>query len=136
MAAPQFQRHTRQREVILEELRKATTHPTAADLYELVRHRLPKISLGTVYRNLDLLARMGMIHKLDMAGAESRFDGDTRPHDHVCCLRCGRLDDLGGPPVDLAAKHHDFVGYEILGHRLEFVGICAQCRQHENETTL
>jgi Fe2+ or Zn2+ uptake regulation protein len=46
------------------------------------------------------------------------------------------LDDLGGPPVDLAAKHHDFVGYEILGHRLEFVGICAQCRQHENETTL
>ena len=54
-----FQRQTRQREVILEELRKLTSHPTAADLYEIVRRRLPRVSLGTVYRNLELMSEMG-----------------------------------------------------------------------------
>ena len=62
---------------------------------------MPKISLGTVYRNLDLLARLGMIQRLEMAGAETRFDGTVRPHNHVRCLGCGRIDDLAGPPLDL-----------------------------------
>ena len=124
-----FQRHTRQRAVILEELRQSPTHPTAAQLYDAVRRRLPKISLGTVYRNLDLLARSGMIQRLELAGAESRFDGAVRPHDHVRCLGCGRIDDLAGPPLDLSPEeYHDFAGYQILGHRLELVGLCPKCR--------
>ena len=90
-----FQRNTRQRDVILGELRNSLTHPTATELYDLVRRRLPKISLGTVYRNLDLLARMGIIQRLEMAGAETRFDGDRRPHDHIRCawLRADRRRD-------------------------------------------
>ena len=80
MGTSQFQRNTRQRAVIVEELCKTTAHPTAVELYEVVRRRLPKISLGTVYRNLDLLARLGIIDKLDLSGAEARFDGDVRPH--------------------------------------------------------
>ncbi len=61
-------RNTRQRRLILEELRKLKTHPTAASLYAIVRRRMPKISLGTVYRNLELLNQMGMIRKLDFSG--------------------------------------------------------------------
>jgi Fur family ferric uptake transcriptional regulator len=130
MSPPDFPRNTRQRQVILEELRQVTCHPTAAGLYEMVRRRLPKISLGTVYRNLELLTRMGMIQKIQTAGAEARFDGSPHRHDHVRCLRCGRVDDMGGVSLaDAAAKSHDAGGYEILGYRLEFFGICPSCQQ-------
>ena len=72
MVERRIQRNTRQRQVILEELRCLESHPTAAALHAIVRRRLPKISLGTVYRNLELLARKGMIQKLESAGAEAR----------------------------------------------------------------
>ena len=132
MAAQNFQRNTQQRDVIVEELCKTRSHPTAAELYEVVRRRIPRISLGTVYRNLDLLARLGRIHKLEMTGAETRFDGDTRRHDHVRCVGCGRVDDLPGAPLDLPEDRcGDLGGYAILGHRLEYQGLCAACRQCE-----
>jgi Fur family ferric uptake transcriptional regulator len=130
MTDQHFQRNTRQREVILAELRKSLAHPTAAELYDQVRRRLPKISLGTVYRNLDLLARMGIIQRLEMAGAETRFDGALEPHDHIRCAACGRIDDVTGPAVDLSPQQgKEFGGYQVLGHRLEFVGLCPQCRK-------
>jgi Fur family ferric uptake transcriptional regulator len=123
-------RKTRQRQVILEELQAVTSHPTAVELHELVRRRLPKVSLGTVYRNLDLLARLGVIEKLEHSGGEARFDANTAEHDHLRCVRCGRIDDAPTPPLDLASPQgHDLRGYELLGHRLEFIGICPRCRQ-------
>jgi len=129
MNETKFQRNTPQRRAILEEVQKATSHPTAAELYERVRRRLPKISLGTVYRNLDLLAEMGRIQKLDVGGGEARFDGNTDAHHHVRCVRCGRVDDVYGLPTGtLIDGASEAAGYEILGHRLEFVGICPQCK--------
>jgi Fur family ferric uptake transcriptional regulator len=123
-------RNTRQRQLVLEELRKVYSHPTAVGVYDLVRRRLPKISLGTIYRNLELLAQLGMIQKIQTAGAETRFDANPRPHDHVRCVRCGRVDDLPGAPLDRSgAKVHDSGGYQILGCRLEFFGICPRCRK-------
>jgi Fur family transcriptional regulator, ferric uptake regulator len=128
MNADQVRRNTRQRQVVLEELQKLKIHPTAVVLYEIVRRRLPKISLGTVYRNLDLLARTGLIQKLNVAGGEARFDGEVAQHDHVRCVRCGRVDDVSAPPLDLVGgTTHDWGGYQILGHRLEFFGICPEC---------
>jgi Fur family ferric uptake transcriptional regulator len=125
-------RNTRQRRVVLEELRKVRSHPTAAELYEIVRHRLPRISLATVYRNLELLADEGLIRKLDVAGGPSRFDGDNVPHWHVRCVRCGRVDDVSGVPADFAIPRLENAGgYEILGHRLEFEGICPACAAFE-----
>ena len=122
-------RNTQQRKIILEELRKVTSHPTAADLYEIVRRRLPRISLGTVYRNLELLSRLGTIQKLAIGGAEARFDGNPDHHYHVRCVRCGRMDDLSGPFCEVILPPPERVdGYEILGHRLEYFGICAVCR--------
>lgn len=128
MCSSRFQRNTPQRAVILEELRKVTSHPTAVELYGMVRRRLPKISLGTVYRNLDLLAEMGTIRKVSLGGAEARFDGDTERHDHIRCVRCGRLDDVAGVAVDLPNGETDKMGgYTVIGHRLELVGVCPEC---------
>ena len=83
-------RMTTQRQVILEELRKLKSHPTAGELCQIVRQRLPRISLGTVYRNLEILSRSGVVLKLDVAGLEMRFDGTVDNHYHVRCLDCGR----------------------------------------------
>ena len=118
--------------MILEELRCLESHPTAAALHAIVRRRLPKISLGTVYRNLELLARTGMIQKLESAGAEARFDGNTARHDHLRCVRCGRVDDVSATPLDLSAgETDDWNGYKILGHRPEYFGVCPQCGGRE-----
>ncbi|NQU20089.1 MAG: transcriptional repressor [Candidatus Nealsonbacteria bacterium] len=128
-----LQRNTPQRRVILEELRNVTSHPTAVELYELVRQRMPKISLGTVYRNLDLLAQQGTIQKHALGGAEARFDGSTHRHYHVRCDCCGRMDDLDGIYDNLVGEQPaQAVGYQILGCRLELIGICSDCRRREN----
>ncbi len=122
-------RMTRQRQVILEELRQLDSHPTVADLYEVVRGRLPKISLGTVYRNLELLVKSGDIRKLETGGGEARFDPDLHHHYHIRCVQCGRLDDYVHPPeirVDGAVAEQN--GWEILEHKVEFLGTCPGCR--------
>ena len=122
-------RNTPQRRVVLEELQKLTTHPTATDLYEIVRKRLPSISLGTIYRNLELLGRVGVIQKLELGGTEARFDGNSSSHHHVQCLECGRVGDLHGLadklPIAVPKKQN---GFTILGHRLVFYGLCRQCK--------
>ena len=127
-----FQRNTRQRRVILEELRKLTSHPTAAQLHEITRQRLPRISLGTVYRNLDLLATNGLIRKLETGRGEARFDGDLDHHYHVRCVRCGRVDDAHDlSPDSVTGEVKSLNGYEVLGFRLELFGVCPACGDHE-----
>jgi Fur family ferric uptake transcriptional regulator len=115
--------------VILEELQKLKSHPSATALFEIVRERLPSISLGTVYRNLDLLARTGLIQKLNTGQNEARFDGITDHHYHVCCAQCGRVDDLLDAPVDIVDSGiGELQGFDILGHQLQFIGICPECK--------
>ncbi len=127
-------RNTKQRKVILEELAKLESHPTASELYEIVRKRLPRISLGTVYRNLEILSQFRKINTLHPAGFEKRFDGRTDLHYHVRCVRCGRLDDVPLEPfhaIDEAARN--VTEYEILSHSIEFVGVCSGCRSHKKK---
>jgi len=128
MAASKLLRNTRQRKVILEELAKLTSHPTADELYEIVRKRLPRISLGTIYRNLELLTDNGQVMKLDQAGGRARFDGKSENHYHARCVRCGKVLDVSAEPIKAieraAGKISDF---NVTGHRLEFVGICSGC---------
>jgi Fur family ferric uptake transcriptional regulator len=126
-----FQRNTRQRRIILEELQKLKSHPTAAGLYEIVRRRLSKISLGTVYRNLELLSQMRMIQKFEFSAGEARYDGTIEPHDHLRCLQCGRVEDVPGSAAAISREWpEECNGFCVVGHRLEFVGLCAQCRRH------
>lgn len=129
MANKKVRRSTRQRQVVLDELKKLTSHPTAGELYEIARRRLPKISLGTVYRNLELLTQMGVVRKLQISGAEARFDGDLDQHYHVRCVRCGRVDDVHGVPGDFVRTDFESLnGYDIIGHCLEFLGVCPACK--------
>jgi Fur family ferric uptake transcriptional regulator len=118
---------TKQRRVILEELRKVDTHPTADRVYAMVRKRLPRISLGTVYRNLEVLSEAGEIQKLESAGTQKRFDGNAEPHLHIRCLVCGKVADAP-PGVDLpdvpGCHESDF---HITGVRVECVGYCPNC---------
>jgi len=125
-----FYRNTRQRQVILEELKSLTSHPSAADLYEIVRRHLPKISLGTVYRNLELLTQMGLIQKLQISGSLARYDGNLTYHSHIRCVRChqvGDLDEMSYDPGRSGPRELD--GYVILGCRVEFFGVCPECRK-------
>ena len=125
-------RNTQQRQVILAELAKLKSHPTAADLYEIVRRRLPRISLGTVYRNLEVLSESGEIQKLQVAGEQARFDADTAHHDHVRCVRCGRVVDLEGEPLVVSLPEaEDRSGFQIIGHRIEYLGVCPACRDRD-----
>ena len=123
------QRNTRQRQVVLEELKKLSSHPTAATVYEVARRRLPKISLGTVYRNLEVLAESGTIQRLDNGGSEARFDGNPERHYHVRCIHCERVDDVHDLPEDFVQEEvRSLAGYEIVGFRLEFLGVCPDCQ--------
>ena len=129
MIKEQALRMTRQRQVILEELRRVCTHPGADEIYTLVRRRLPRISLGTVYRNLEVLAELGEIQKIEMGGTLKRFDGNAEAHYHLRCIACQQVFDAPVAPMEnierLLAGKTDF---KVLGHRLEFVGICASCQ--------
>jgi Fur family ferric uptake transcriptional regulator len=121
---------TRQRGVILEELRKVNSHPTADEVYEIARRRLPRISLGTVYRNLEILSECGMIGKLEVGGTQKRFDGNVKKHCHVRCARCGCIGDVPLEPftgIENAVRRVS--DYEIIGSRLEFIGICPGCKE-------
>ena len=119
---------TRQRNVILEELRNVDTHPSADEVYEMVRKRLPRISLGTVYRNLEILSESGEIQKLELGCTLKRFDGIAKNHYHIRCIHCDRVVDA--PAGFDVTVNHDLKGatdFKILGHRLEFTGICPDC---------
>ena len=127
-------RLTTQRQIILEELGKVTSHPTANEVYDMVRKRLPRIGLGTVYRNLELMADSGVILKLEVGGTQKRFDATVVPHYHIRCSSCGKVDD-----VHIEVQHHidqlakDSSNYEILGHHIEFSGVCHDCQEKEQE---
>lgn len=124
-------RLTMQRQILLDELKRAkSSHPTACELYDLVRKRLPRIGLGTVYRNLELLAESGVIIKLEVSGTQKRFDAETSPHYHIRCLRCSKVEnikmDIIHNIVEVAAKK---TSYNILRHHVEFSGECPECQR-------
>lgn len=127
MSQPQT-RMSKQRAIILEELRKLKTHPTADEIYGIVRKRLPNISLGTVYRNLDFLTENGEIRCLVASGLSKRFDGDLSHHQHVRCVHCGRVADvcMSVMPPSVASMH--VPGFsQVLSSRVEYDGICEHC---------
>ncbi len=123
-------RMTNQREMILQELRKSREHLTADELYERVKKKMPRISLATVYRNLEILSEIGLIGKLEVSGRQKRFDWDVEDHDHVYCVECHRVDNLEIARDKLGVKSPEAIsGYKITGYRLEFSGLCQRCSE-------
>lgn len=114
--------------VILEELRSKNNHPSADELYERVRQRLPRISLGTIYRNLEVLSQLGEIQKLNLSGSLKRYDGTPSKHYHIRCIRCDRVDDAPIAPLNqIEDELYQATVFEIIGHNLEFTGLCPAC---------
>ena len=127
MAEPEL-RMTRQRRAILQAVRGSRVHPTADEVYAEVRYGLPRISLSTVYRNLEELAWRGLIRRVEVGGTQRRYDGDTNEHCHVRCLACGHVEDAKADGIDLADLAACRVpGYRVVGCAVEIVGYCPRC---------
>ena len=123
------QRNSRQRNIILDELRKVYSHPSADEIYQIVRKKLPNISLGTVYRNLEKFCEQGIVKKLEYASSKKRYDGNLELHYHFNCQECGKIEDI---PLDVITpklnKDHPWVKKrKVLGNRLEYFGLCSFC---------
>lgn len=125
-------KHSRQREMIKAFLMSRKDHPTADIVYMNVRQQNPNISLGTVYRNLTLLADMGEIRRLRVGDGVDHFDADTTPHYHFVCTECGAVIDLEMDSIEgiteLAGA--GFSG-RIAGHVTYFYGSCGNCTKSE-----
>ncbi len=130
-------RLTIQRQIILEELNKLKNNPTVPDLYEIVRKRIPRISLATVYRNLEFMVDKGIILKIEVGGTTKRFEAITKPHYHIRCSCCGKVDDIdveiNDDLVKVATKSSL---YQIQGHRVEFSGVCPDCHKSQKATAI
>lgn len=127
-------RMTKQRKVILEELLKLRQHPSADEIYSIVRKRLPRISLGTVYRNLEVLTEMGQIQKLELSGSMKRYDYNPRKHYHIRCVQCDRVDDAPVAPLNrLEDELYESTVFDIIGHNLEFTGLCPTCSRKASQ---
>ncbi len=127
-------RMTRQRRLVLEELKKLKNHPSADYLFGVVRQKMPNISLGTVYRNLDVLVNSGQALKLDLAGGQCRYDGDMSPHHHIRCSVCSAIDDLSESAVAGIDKPRvSGSDYVVTGWRMEFEGVCPRCQRAKAE---
>ncbi len=122
-------KRSRQREAIIEVVMNTKCHPTADWVYSEVRKKIPNISLGTVYRNLSMLTEDGTIQKLNIGTSVEHFDGNPKPHYHVCCKICGRICDIEAKPLEMVNKWAaDAFNGEIYEHYTMFVGKCSDCK--------
>jgi len=133
MTEAQKYRMTRQRAIILDFLRKLKGHPTADQIYDEVKKRMPRISLGTVYRNLEFLCSQGLVYTVETGCSQRRYECVGEMHYHVRCIDCGYIEDLEFAMElsieELISKDCDF---EITGHCLEFIGYCPKCGKHRD----
>jgi Fe2+ or Zn2+ uptake regulation protein len=120
---------TRQRAAVFDYLRRVDRHPTAEEVFLAVKRELPKISLATVYKNLEALVTCGAVSKLTYGDSAARYDIRTDHHYHSRCIKCDRITDLE-PEAD--QKVLELVkpprGFKVEDYRLEILGKCKSCR--------
>lgn len=134
MIRKQKYKRSRQREKILSILRNTDTHPTAGWVYDQLKNDFPNLSMGTVYRNINILLDQNLIQKIEAGSSFDRYDGNVGTHYHFFCRDCGCVDDI---PLEvseeLEQKAQSLPGYEVENHRLDFYGRCPQCSKEEQE---
>lgn len=126
-------RETRQRRVVYDTIQKTHSHPTADWIFEQVRADVPKISLGTVYRNLSVLKQEGVIREIFGNDRRAHYDADLSPHAHFICSDCGQIWDVFGVQQVDWRTLKDLVGCEVTNQQLDFQGRCAACCVSENK---
>ncbi len=122
---------TPQRLAVIKILARSEGHPSVEKIYEQLLYDFPTMSLATVYRNVLLIKSLGEVLELGFADGSNRYDGNKPyPHPHVICIRCNKIidPDLAGL-TDMAKEVADETGFEILTHRLDFFGICCDCKK-------
>ncbi len=124
-------KRSRQREKILSLLRSTDTHPTASWIYDELKKDFNNLSMGTVYRNINILIDQNLIQKIEAGSSFDRFDGNTCTHYHFICEKCGCIDDL---PLDVCSELNKVIeestSYKTEKHRLDFYGTCPSCLEH------
>ena len=130
-------KYSRQREAIRNFLMTRRDHPTADVVYSSVRDEFPNISLGTVYRNLTLLADRGEISRLRLGDGADHFDADTSPHYHFVCTDCGKVIDLDLDSIRSmdVLNGQDVDGNLIAGNVTYFYGLCPRCKHRVKKTS-
>ncbi|MDO5111392.1 MAG: transcriptional repressor [Clostridia bacterium] len=121
-------RNTTQRQLVLKIVNESMDHPTADKIYERARQVDPSISVGTVYRNLNLLSQLGEILHLTVPSGPDHYDFNLQDHYHFFCRRCHRVEDM--KQVEVAIKTNAgalMPGYRLEGHKLIFFGLCPAC---------
>lgn len=127
-------RITKQRLSILDILRNTTAHPTAEEIYNMVKRQIPDISLGTVYRTLNILEELDLLQKLTYGESCCRYDGNVDTHYHAICLNCGRVFDVDEPVLDnLGERFSQKTDFTITEHRLELYGYCKDCEPKKTQ---
>src|SRR5229473_3277241 len=126
-------RLTRQRELLLELIDKSGEHLDAERLYQMAKEKDPKLNRVTVYRTLKLLKKGGLVDELDLM----HYGGDQhyyetrlkREHAHIICLRCGKVEEFFGEPLERVRRQVESVfGFEIVLTRTEIGGYCPNCQ--------
>lgn len=121
--------YSQQRNCIMNIVMSNPIHPTAEQVYEIARKTYPKISLGTVYRNLNQLSEHGMLKKICSSYGSVRFDGRVDAHFHMICKKCGRVFDVElDELVQLGNKINDIYGFNVEEYEVSIQGVCEECR--------
>lgn len=127
-------RNTIQRSLVLDAVRSLRSHPTAADVYGVVRDKHPHISRATVYRNLGVLVSRGDVLRIEVPNGADRYDFFNEPHYHAKCRVCGQIFDVDMPyRHDMSAQVAGMEGFDIEGHQIIFSGVCARCQDRDRE---
>ena len=119
---------SRQKEAIYKIVASTMEHPTADWIYQKVRARMPHISLGTVYRNLNSLCQEGRLLEISTQKGPSRYDANVSRHAHLRCVQCDRLEDVWEKNFDTQYSRRTIHGFRVLDYRLEMLGLCPDCR--------
>jgi Fur family peroxide stress response transcriptional regulator len=121
---------THQRLAVARVLSVSKGHPNVEKIFERLQDSFPTMSLATVYRNIMLFKSFGEVLELGFPNGSNRFDGNKPyPHPHVICIRCQKIIDPDlGSLEDMTAEVADQTGFDILTHRLDFFGICSNCK--------
>ncbi|NLW07710.1 MAG: transcriptional repressor [Clostridia bacterium] len=119
---------TRQRKAILNVLTGNGQHLTAEEVHQQVQSQCPAVNLVTVYRNLNLMAELGVIGRVDFGDGRARFEARAEHHHHLLCLKCGRVVELNICPLDYVTEPVTEHRFRVIGHRFKVFGYCAECK--------
>ena len=123
---------TRQRQVVLEVVQAGDHHPTAAEVFDAARKKMPGISFATVYNSLRFLTAEGLVREIAFGNGASRYDRETDRHDHAICSACGKLVDFDLPgTVALTRSAARASRFKAESVHLTLVGLCPKCRDQK-----